>query len=337
MTMMINSAAVRGFMTADFVAVEVNAGVRSAMRRLIERAGECGNIAAVYVVDGGGVLLGRIELARLIRARDGEELSSLLERDFPAAHVDEDITDCALRLAGTPGESVPVLDGAGRLAGVLTCAELARLAGEAAGEDYARLSGLGGEEDLDEPLRSSVRKRLPWLVALLGLGLLVSGVVGAFERVAARLTLLVSFQSLVLDMAGNVGTQSLAVTIRVLTDRGLSRRRRLRLLAKETRVGLANGLALGLISVLCIGLYLIAFRGQSAAAAFSVSLCTSAALIVSVAASGAAGTVIPLIFDRLHIDPAVASGPLITTVNDLIAVVAYYGLAWLLLINTLGM
>ena len=157
--------------------------------------------------------------------------------------------------------------------------------------------------------------------------------VGAFEQVVSRLPLIISFQSLVLDMAGNVGTQSLAVTIRVLTDRRAGRAQKLRLLAKETRVGAANGLALAVLSVAFIGLYLVLFKGQDAVLALSVAFCTSVALAVSIVLSSAAGTVIPLVFDRLHIDPAVASGPLITTVNDLIAVVTYYGLAWLLLMR----
>ena len=217
--------------------------------------------------------------------------------------------------------------------GALTAVELARIESGAMDEDYARLGGLTEGEDLCEPLRASVRKRLPWLLALLALGLVVSSVVGAFEQVVSRLPLIISFQSLVLDMAGNVGTQSLAVTIRVLTDRRAGRTQKLRLLAKETRVGAANGLALAVLSVAFIGLYLVLFKGQDAALALSVAFCTSVALAVSIVLSSAAGTVIPLVFDRLHIDPAVASGPLITTVNDLIAVVTYYGLAWLLLMR----
>lgn len=165
----------------------------------------------------------------------------------------------------------------------------------------------------------------------------MSSVVGAFEHVVAHLTLIVSFQSLVLDMAGNVGTQSLAVTIRVLMDKRVTGRQKLSLVLKETRVGIANGLALGVLSVGFIGLYLIALKGQAPGAAFAVSACTGIALLVSIILSSVAGTVIPIVFDKLHIDPAVASGPLITTVNDLIAVVTYYGLAWLLLINVLGL
>ena len=321
------------YMTRDYVSVQEGASVREAMRSLVKQAGERENVSTIYVVDAAGVLTGSIELARLIRAREGDALASVTERDVPAVNMGEDAAGCAARLRALGAEGAPVVDGMGRLRGALTAVELARIESGAMDEDYARLGGLTEGEDLCEPLRASIRKRLPWLLALLALGLVVSSVVGAFEQVVSRLPLIISFQSLVLDMAGNVGTQSLAVTIRVLTDRRAGRAQKLRLLAKETRVGAANGLALAVLSVAFIGLYLVLFKGQDAALALSVAFCTSVALAVSIVLSSAAGTVIPLVFDRLHIDPAVASGPLITTVNDLIAVVTYYGLAWLLLMR----
>lgn len=321
------------YMTRDYVSVQEGASVREAMRSLVRQAGERENVSTIYVVDAAGILTGSIELARLIRAREGDALASVTERDVPAVNMGEDAAGCAARLRALGAEGAPVVDGMGRLRGALTAVELARIESGAMDEDYARLGGLTEGEDLCEPLRASVRKRLPWLLALLALGLVVSSVVGAFEQVVSRLPLIISFQSLVLDMAGNVGTQSLAVTIRVLTDRRAGRAQKLRLLAKETRVGAANGLALAVLSVAFIGLYLVLFKGQDAALALSVAFCTSVALAVSIVLSSAAGTVIPLVFDRLHIDPAVASGPLITTVNDLIAVVTYYGLAWLLLMR----
>lgn len=192
-------------------------------------------------------------------------------------------------------------------------------------------------EDLYEPLEKSVAKRLPWLIVLLGLGLLVSSVVGIFENVVASLPLIILFQSLVLDMAGNVGTQSLAVTIRVLMDETVSRRQKLQLILKEARVGFFNGLILGSLSFLCIGLYLMLFKGQTPLLSFAVSFCTGTALLVAMLLSSLSGTVIPLVFQKFRIDPAVASGPLITTVNDLFAVVTYYGTAWILLIRILGL
>ena len=184
-------------------------------------------------------------------------------------------------------------------------------------------------------MKKSIGKRLPWLVILLGLGMVVSSVVGLFEAVVAHLTLIVCFQSLVLDMAGNVGTQSLAVTIRVLMDEHLSGKHKLFLISKEARVGLLNGLLLGVLSFAFIGLYLLLLKGQSVLMAFSISACTGIALLVSMVLSSIAGTAIPILLKKIKVDPAVASGPLITTINDLVAVVSYYGLAWILLINIL--
>ena len=203
------------------------------------------------------------------------------------------------------------------------------------GEDYAMLAGLTAEEDLQEPIKESVKKRLPWLLVLLGLGLVVSTVVGAFEQVVSQLTLIMCFQSLILDMAGNVGTQSLAVTIRVLTDEALTFQQKIRLVGKEIRIGGFNGLLLGVISFVCIGGYIMVAKGKGASFAFAVSGCIGISLLVAMVISSAFGTLIPLFFKKIHVDPAVASGPLITTVNDLVAVVVYYGLSWFLLLEIL--
>lgn len=227
------------------------------------------------------------------------------------------------------------MDSDNKLRGVLTSQDITQLVDDEMGDDYAKLAGLSAEEDLQEPLKRSISKRLPWLVVLLGLGLVVSSVVGIFENVVAHLAIIVSFQSLILDMAGNVGTQSLAVTIRVLMDEQISGRQKVYLIGKEARVGLINGGILGTLSFIFIGLYLVVLKGQPAMFAFSVSLCTGIALVVSILLSSISGTVVPIFFKKLNIDPAVASGPLITTINDLVAVITYYGLAWILLINFL--
>jgi magnesium transporter len=174
-------------------------------------------------------------------------------------------------------------------------------------------------------------------VILLGLGLLVSGVVGLFEQVAASLTVAVCFQSLILAMAGNVGTQSLAVAIRVLTDEELTPRQKFSLVGKEAKVGLCNGLIVGALSVGVVGLYLMLAKGEPAAMAFSVSACTGIAMFLAMMLAALTGTAVPILFRRLGIDPAVASGPLITTVNDLVAVVIYYSLVWFLLLRVLGL
>ena len=323
-------------MTTNYISVPAGISVRQAMRSLIAQAAEHDNISTIYVVDGDRTLLGAIDLKKLILAREGTELAAITMTSYPYVYAEEPLEECVARLKDYSEDSIPVLDSDNRLLGVLTSQEIMELSDEAMEEDYAMFAGLSAEEDLREPLTQSIRKRLPWLVVLLGLGLVVSGVVGAFEGVVAQLPLIIAFQSLVLDMAGNVGTQSLAVTIRVLMDEHVDRKQKAALIGKETRIGLLNGLLLGVLSFLFVGLYLWGLKGQAPAAAFSISFCTGTALLGAMTLSSMSGTVIPLAFKKIRIDPAVASGPLITTVNDLVAVVIYYGLAWLLLIQAAG-
>ena len=322
-------------MSTNYVAIHAGLSVRQAMRELIDQAAENDNISTMYVVDQDGTFSGAIDLKDLIIAREGSDLNAIIRTSYPYVYAREQIEDCIERIRGYSEDSIPVLDAGNKLRGVLTATDITELVGDALDEDYAKLGGLTAGEDLEEPVFKSIGKRLPWLVVLLGLGLVVSSVVGLFEHVVSQLALIVCFQSLVLDMAGNVGTQSLAVTIRVLMDEQLSGKEKLSLVWKEARVGLTNGAILGLLSFGFIGGYLMLFQHQPALNAFSISFCTGVALMVAMLLSSIAGTTVPILLKKLNIDPAVASGPLITTMNDLVAVVTYYGLAWVLLINVL--
>ncbi|MGN0564166.1 MAG: magnesium transporter [Candidatus Heritagella sp.] len=323
-------------MTTNYIRITSGISVRQAMRELVDQAAENDNISTLYVVDSDGVYYGAIDLKDLIIARDGTALEEITRTSYPYVYASELIEDCIERIKSYSEDSIPVLGEDNTLKGVLTAQDITQMSDDEISEDYAKLAGLTAEEDLQEPLGKSLHKRLPWLVILLGLGLVVSSVVGLFERVVEGLTLIICFQSLVLDMAGNVGTQSLAVTIRVLMDdEWLTARQKLHLVGKEARVGLCNGAILGALSFGLIGLYLLLFKAQPAALAFSVSFCTGAALLIAMVLSSLSGTVVPILFKKMKIDPAVASGPLITTINDLVAVVTYYGLAWLLLIQVM--
>ncbi|MBR2715124.1 MAG: magnesium transporter [Ruminococcus sp.] len=188
------------------------------------------------------------------------------------------------------------------------------------------------QKDLCEPISKGVSKRLPWLIILLFMGTGVSAVVGVFESIVVQLPVIMCFQSLILDMAGNVGTQSLAVAIRVLMDEKVDARSKLVLVLKECYIGIINGAILGILSFITIGAYLC-IKGNSASFSFSVSGCLGIAMVVAMAISSFAGTIIPVAFQKFGVDPAVASGPLITTINDMVAVVTYYGLSWLLLLH----
>ena len=322
-------------MTTNYIAIPEGLGVRQAMHELINQAAENDNVSTLYVIDEDEALVGAIDLKDLIRAREGSPLEDIIMTSYPYVYATDPIDECIERIKEYGEDSIPVLDSENKLKGVLTAQDLAQLIEDEIGEDYAMLAGLTSEEDLKEPVFKSIGKRLPWLVVLFGLGLFVSSVVGLFEEVVSSLTLIVSFQSLILGMAGNVGTQSLAVTIRMLMDENLTGKQKFHLITKEARVGLCNGLILGVLSFLLIGSYLYLLKGETFTIAFSVALCTGIALLVAMFLSSIFCTAVPILFKRLKIDPAVASGPFITTINDLVAVITYYGLAWILLINFL--
>ncbi|MBQ8979655.1 MAG: magnesium transporter, partial [Oscillospiraceae bacterium] len=205
-------------LTTNFINITDDLSVKQAMSELIRQAKENDNISTLFVSDEEGEYCGAIDLKDLITARSGDDLRSLIVTSFPYLYANETIDDCIEKLKDYSEDSIPVLDNSNRLIGVITSQSVIEVVDDEMGEDYAMFAGLTAEEDLREPLLMSMKKRLPWLLILLCLGSLVSGVVGAFEHVISRLTLIMAFQSLILDMAGNVGTQSLAVTIRVLTD-----------------------------------------------------------------------------------------------------------------------
>ena len=320
-------------MTNNYVVISESLTIRGAMSALVRQAGEHDNISTLYVVDDNERFAGAIDLKDLIIARQNDNLEDLISRSYPYVLEHEKISDCVERITDYEEDSIPVLTDDGKIAGILTAAAMVELVDDAMGDDYAKLGGLTSEEDLREPALVSMKKRLPWLIALLFLGMAVSSVVGMFESVVAVLPIVICFQSLVLDMAGNVGTQSLAVTVRVLMDENLSVREEAKLVTKEMKIGFLNGSSLGLMALVFLGIYVHFFKHYAWGAAFLISGCVGVSLLVAMVVSSLVGTLTPMMFHKIHVDPAVASGPLITTVNDLVAVVTYYGLATLFLIE----
>jgi len=322
-------------MTTNFIVVQQGVTVKQAMKELVSQAAENDNISTIYVCREDGRFYGAMELTDLIIARNYTDLESLITTSYPHVYATEKISQCIEELKDYSEDSIPVLDHDKSILGVITAQDLVEIVDDELGEDYAKLAGLTEEEEMEETLADSVKKRLPWLGLLLVLGLFVSSITGLFETVIDELPLIVFFQSLILGMSGNVGTQSLAVTIRVIMDEELEAGQILSRIFKEIRIGFSNGLVLGLASFLCIGFYIWIVKGISLYSAYAVSACIGAALLLAMTVSSFVGTAIPIFFKKIHVDPAVASGPLISTISDMVAVVTYYGLAWIFLINVL--
>lgn len=320
-------------MTTNFILIKSGMTIKQAMKTMIDQAADNDNVSTIYVETEDGEYCGAIILRDLIVARKDSPLSDIIMTSYPSVNADESIEECIERLKDYSEDSIPVLGKNKQVLGVITSTDLVEAVDDRLGDDYAKLAGLTAEEDMEESLPRSIKKRIPWLMILFALGLGVSSVVGLFEKVIAVLPVIVSFQSLILGMAGNVGTQSLAVTIRVLSDEQVKGKQVLRLIFKEIRIGFVNGLILGALSCLLAGVFIMLTSSVAAAEAFVMSGCIGLAMMLSMTLSGMFGTIIPVLFKKIKIDPAVASGPLITTINDLVAVVTYYGLAWLLIIQ----
>ena len=284
------------YMTTNYICIHNDLTIGKAMKELIKQAGDNDNISTIYVVDENNKYFGAIDLKDIILARENDELIGIISQSYPYVLEYDKIDDCMDKILEYSEDSIPVLMENGEIVGAITSEDIVELVDDEMCEDYAKLGGLTAEEDLKEPLLESSKKRLPWLVILLFLGMAVSSVVGMFETVVAILPIVICFQSLVLDMAGNVGTQSLAVTIRVLMDEKLTGKEKLMLLIKEVKVGLLNGMILGIMALFFLGIYIHIFKGYTFGNAFLISGCVGISLLVAMVISSMVGTVIPMFF-----------------------------------------
>lgn len=324
-------------MTTNFIAVDKDCTIKQAMKSVVSQAADNDNVSIIYAINSDGTYYGSMELRDLIVARATLDLKDIISTNHPYVYAEEEIEECIDEIRDYEEDSIPVLDNNNILIGVITSSDIVEVIDEQAEEDLVNFAGITEVEDLHEPLFKSLKKRTPWLLVLLALGMLISTVTGMFENsVIVVLPFIVAFQSLVMGLSGNTGTQSLAITLRILDNEDIHFKEKIKYVFKEIKVGFANGLILGLLCFVFMGGFLYFTNGREMFSSFATSGCVSLALLISIVISATMGCLIPMFFKKVKIDPAVASGPLITTINDLIAVVTYYGFAWLFLIKLLA-
>ena len=319
-------------MSTNYIAVEIGVSVKDTMKKVIEEAAINDNVSIIYFLENGK-FYGAIELRDLIIARQNDDLRDIIKTSYPylldtdiVPEVLNDIKDYAI-------ESIPVVDKDNNLIGVITSSDIVEAVEEEMVEDYAKLAGLSSEEDLDESIKKSIEKRIPWLLILLILGLSTSLLISKFETVVSSLPIIVFFQSLILGMSGNSGTQSLAVTIRLMSAEEIEKGDSIKIILKELRIGFINGIIVGLATFISVFLFLIVFEDLNNLENIKIAAVVGVSMLGSMIVACVSGCLIPIIFKKCKIDPAVASGPFITTLNDVIAIIVYYGLAWLLLLG----
>ncbi len=272
----------------------------------------------VFVVDPTYRLTGSVPLDRLLRTKRGVKLGEVVTPDRHVVNATDDQEDVARVFERYNLISSPVVDDAGRLVGVLTIDDIVDVIQEEADEDLKALGGVAGDEELSDSFWYIARSRFSWLLLNLIAANLASFVISLFEGELERMVALAVLMPIVASQGGNAGTQTMTVAVRALATRELRASNARRVVARELLVGLFNGVVFAVImAVVVFARFGIADLG------FVIAL----AMIINLLAAAFGGIMIPLALDRLKVDPAVSSGPFVTTVTDVVGFFAFLGIA----------
>jgi magnesium transporter len=274
----------------------------------------------LHVVDPAHKLVGLVPLDRLLRAKRPVQIAAIMEEAEHAVRVTETQEETARLFRSYNLVSIPVLDDAERLVGVLTFDDIVDLLDEEADADIKQLGGVKAEEELSDDVWTIAKGRFTWLFVNLLTAILASGVIALFENSLKSMVALAVLMPIVASMGGNAGTQSMTVAVRALATREMDRANAMRVVRREMVVGLLNGLAFAVI----MAAVAIAWYGPA-----QIGVVIGLAIIVTLAAAAAGGVLIPILLERFGVDPAVASGPLVTTITDVVGFFAFLGIATL--------
>lgn len=304
-------------MTTEYVSIVANQTVRSAMYVLKNKADVAETIYYVYVVNQENKLVGVISLRDLIINEDDTMISDVMSERVIAVHVGDDQQAVAQTIRDYDFLAVPVLDYDGHLLGIVTVDDIIDVIDDEAASDYSGLAGVDVEEVSENPLKAA-SKRLPWLITLLFLGMSTATLINHYETLVSEASILAVFISLITGTAGNAGTQSLAVAVRRLALTDEKSGHFARLILSETLTGLITGLVTGVTVFLIVGIWKHNFM---------LGIAVGMAMLCAITVANLAGSLIPMLMERLGFDPAVASGPFITTLSDLTSVLIYFNIA----------
>jgi magnesium transporter len=313
-------------MSTDVIALDHELSIKDATLKVVTTSKENDYIDMLFITDDDKRVIGSIDLKDLIMARPTQTLLSIMREDFHFVYEDESIEKAIETVMDYDKNAIPVLDHEDRLLGIVTADDIFDEIIEEAEEDYQKMALLSDHETEFSAIERS-KQRLPWLMIAVVLNLLIASFLSIFEATLAEVTALVLFQPLILGMAGNIGTQSLAVTILGLHLDAFDRHKMPKIhIFKETLIGLMNSIIIAISCAIFAYLFLsIIPTGQQSAV--SISIIVLVAVFSSMFISALMGVYVPIILDRIKQDPSAASGPIMTTINDVVALVIYFGIA----------
>ncbi len=307
-----------GIMTTEFIALPEDIPVEEAITRLREMAPEAEIIYYVYVINVQTKLTGVISLRDLIAAEDGTFLQEIMLRNVISVPVEMDQEEVARLVSRYDLLAVPVVDEEQRLLGIITVDDIIDVIEEEATEDIYRLTGTGEVKSVDileASVYSIARKRLPWLLISLVGGLLTGSVIGAFEETLQAVFILAVFIPVIMDMGGNVGAQSSTLFVRGLATGEIEKEDIWSYFLREVKIGFTMGGVNGL---------LIAVAASIWQANPMLGVVVGIAMFITISLAALIGTLIPIFFNHYGIDPAITSGPFVTSIKDVTGLLIYF-------------
>lgn len=304
-------------MTTEYVSIVANQTVRSAMYVLKSEAAVAETIYYIYVIDQEERLVGVISLRDLIINDDDQMIQEIMSERVVSVHVGDDQEDVAQTFRDYDFLALPVTDYDDHLLGIVTVDDIIDVIDDEAASDYSGLAGVNVEEISENPIKSANR-RLPWLITLLFLGMATATLISHYEQLVSKASILAVFISLITGTAGNAGTQSLAVAVRRLAMSDNKEAGIWKTIVGEVITGLFTGLITGVTIFLIVAIW----KGNPI-----LGFVIGMAMMCAITVANLAGSLIPMLMDKLGFDPAVASGPFITTLSDLTSVLIYFNIA----------
>ncbi len=307
-----------GLMAKELVAINENLTVKQALGEMRDQAEGIDEIYYLYVIDDNDILKGTIALKDLLFSSTNKQIGNIYTPDVISVKTDTDEEDVARIMEKYDLVAVPVVDGIGRLVGRITIDDVVDVIRDEAEEDYQLLSGITEDVDFSDSVLRQSRSRIPWLLIGIVGGIGSSLILGIYEDDIAKYAVLALFLPLIVATGGNAGVQSSAIVVQGLASGDVDLQSISRKLFKEFKVGLINGFVCGAV----IFLYNLIFSDN-----FALTLTVSLSILAVVIFATVFGTMIPLLLNRFKIDPAIATGPFITTSNDIIGIFIYLMIA----------
>ena len=308
-----------GLMGTEMIVVNENWSMPECIKQMRLQAEDMDEIYYVYVVDNDYRLRGILPLKMMLTHPSVSKIKHVMEADPVSVKADTPIDDVALDFEKYDLVAMPVVDSIGRLLGRITVDDVMDQVRESSERDYQLASGLSGDVDADDSVIAQTKVRIPWLLVGIASGILASVILGAFEVQLQAVTALALFIPIIGGTGGNVGVQASAIVVQGLANGSLEVKDFAGQLGKETLIGLLNAT---IITAVVLAYNLIMMPGELA-----VTLSVAVSLFVVVMFASILGTVIPLTLEKLHVNPALATGPFIQIMNDLFGIIIYVQVA----------